>query len=392
MTQLSNRDLKDVLYFTRIALSCNTVNELREEVLCRLEQMFECDKSAFWLTHKMQRWEDSIQAVVHGIDHLFLEKYDQRYKELDPYFHIEFPLLPPVVTPEEIIPAGDLLASEYYRDFLEPQSIRYMMNLFLKSHKGLLGGVGLYRSPYAGNFTARDKAKAEFISLYLVKILEERMFSNHLKHCTEIFESAAINRHHQGVVLLNEFLDPVYISNDACVLIASLCRKEHAHDGSHCSLPQEIYQHCAEVNRHVDDKYYGKQLQRQFNFDSGREGQKFWILIRLLMHEGKQFFLVSFLPGDSAASMIDHLREIGLSQREAEVACLIFDGLEVSGLCDRLCVSPAILLRLEPSNSWGNKDEYWKKYDALAARFIENFKLYKKECSPGLIDAGPKRL
>jgi phosphoenolpyruvate carboxykinase (ATP) len=47
---------------------------------------------------------------------------------------------------------------------------------------------------------------------------------------------------------------------------------------------------------------------------------------------------------------------------------------------------------LEPSNSWGNKDEYWKKYDALAARFIENFKLYKKECSQGVIDAGPKRL
>jgi phosphoenolpyruvate carboxykinase (ATP) len=47
---------------------------------------------------------------------------------------------------------------------------------------------------------------------------------------------------------------------------------------------------------------------------------------------------------------------------------------------------------LEPSNSWGNKDEYWKKYDALAARFIENFKLYKKECSQGVINAGPKRL
>ena len=31
---------------------------------------------------------------------------------------------------------------------------------------------------------------------------------------------------------------------------------------------------------------------------------------------------------------------------------------------------------LEPSNSWGNKDEYWKKYDALAARFVENFKLF----------------
>lgn len=46
---------------------------------------------------------------------------------------------------------------------------------------------------------------------------------------------------------------------------------------------------------------------------------------------------------------------------------------------------------LEPSNSWGNKDEYWKKYDALAARFIENFKLFKKGSSQEVIDAGPKR-
>jgi phosphoenolpyruvate carboxykinase (ATP) len=47
---------------------------------------------------------------------------------------------------------------------------------------------------------------------------------------------------------------------------------------------------------------------------------------------------------------------------------------------------------LEPSNSWGNKEEYWKKYDALAARFIENFKLYQKHCSQAVNDAGPKRL
>jgi len=47
---------------------------------------------------------------------------------------------------------------------------------------------------------------------------------------------------------------------------------------------------------------------------------------------------------------------------------------------------------LEPSTSWGNKDEYWKKYDALAARFIENFKLFEKGCSQEVIEAGPMRL
>ncbi len=47
---------------------------------------------------------------------------------------------------------------------------------------------------------------------------------------------------------------------------------------------------------------------------------------------------------------------------------------------------------LEPSTSWGNKDEYWQKYDALAARFIENFKLYQKGVSDAVLKAGPKRL
>ncbi|MBU1095698.1 MAG: phosphoenolpyruvate carboxykinase (ATP) [Ignavibacteriae bacterium HGW-Ignavibacteriae-2] len=46
---------------------------------------------------------------------------------------------------------------------------------------------------------------------------------------------------------------------------------------------------------------------------------------------------------------------------------------------------------LDPSSSWGNKDEYWKKYDALAARFVENFKLFESGVSEEVKSAGPKR-
>jgi phosphoenolpyruvate carboxykinase (ATP) len=47
---------------------------------------------------------------------------------------------------------------------------------------------------------------------------------------------------------------------------------------------------------------------------------------------------------------------------------------------------------LDPSGSWGNKDEYWKKYDAMAARYVENFKLFEDGCPPEIAAAGPKRL
>jgi phosphoenolpyruvate carboxykinase (ATP) len=46
---------------------------------------------------------------------------------------------------------------------------------------------------------------------------------------------------------------------------------------------------------------------------------------------------------------------------------------------------------LDPSSSWGKKEDYWKKYDALAARFIDNFKRFSDGCSPEVQAAGPKR-
>ncbi|MCD6119412.1 phosphoenolpyruvate carboxykinase (ATP) [bacterium] len=47
---------------------------------------------------------------------------------------------------------------------------------------------------------------------------------------------------------------------------------------------------------------------------------------------------------------------------------------------------------LTPEAAWGNKDEYWKKYDALAARYIENFKAFAVDYPPEVTAAGPKRM
>ena len=46
---------------------------------------------------------------------------------------------------------------------------------------------------------------------------------------------------------------------------------------------------------------------------------------------------------------------------------------------------------LDPANTWGNRREYMIRYDALAARFIENFKLMQEGCPEHIVEAGPKR-
>jgi phosphoenolpyruvate carboxykinase (ATP) len=44
---------------------------------------------------------------------------------------------------------------------------------------------------------------------------------------------------------------------------------------------------------------------------------------------------------------------------------------------------------LDPANTWGNADDYRRKYQALAARFIDNFQLMNDGCPPEIVEAGP---
>jgi phosphoenolpyruvate carboxykinase (ATP) len=46
---------------------------------------------------------------------------------------------------------------------------------------------------------------------------------------------------------------------------------------------------------------------------------------------------------------------------------------------------------LDPAQTWPSRAEYDAKYDALAARFIENFKLFADGCPPEVLAAGPTR-
>ncbi len=47
---------------------------------------------------------------------------------------------------------------------------------------------------------------------------------------------------------------------------------------------------------------------------------------------------------------------------------------------------------LDPSTAWHDKEEYWSKYDSLATRYIENFKLFLDGCPQSILNAGPKRV
>jgi len=62
-------------------------------------------------------------------------------------------------------------------------------------------------------------------------------------------------------------------------------------------------------------------------------------------------------------------------------------GFDVPKTCEG--VPPEIL---DPANTWPSREEYFRTYDGLAARFIENFKLMMDGCPAHIVECGPKRL
>jgi phosphoenolpyruvate carboxykinase (ATP) len=45
---------------------------------------------------------------------------------------------------------------------------------------------------------------------------------------------------------------------------------------------------------------------------------------------------------------------------------------------------------LYPAEAWPSRDEYWKKYRQLAARYVDNFKKFAPDCPPEVVAAGPR--
>ncbi len=62
-------------------------------------------------------------------------------------------------------------------------------------------------------------------------------------------------------------------------------------------------------------------------------------------------------------------------------------GFEVPTECEGV---PAQIL--DPANTWPNREAYFRKYEALAARFMQNFKLMTDGCPEQVAEGGPRRI
>ena len=322
---LGGKEIKDVLRLGQAVLSCRETGELRRAALEILENVFRCDGSNFFLTHGQTSRLDLDDVVTRGITPENMDRFKKYYYRLDPFLR-HFPPPQTVMTMDQIAPAGKLIDSEYYNDFLRPQSIHHQMTVTARVEGQVAGVVALFRPKKNRNFTPSDLAKAALCAPYLSSALERLIFADRALKRQRAAEAIAAGLPCRGVVVADDALNVIYQNHQA--------EKLMGRDPAETTLPPEIARVCREC---LDTK---KREPSSLLLETDDRRPPVEIHVQRVTPEGgRPLFLISLGPEDAAAGWIAKLEQKGISRREMEVTQLVLEGLTNVEIGKRLYIS-----------------------------------------------------
>ena len=244
---LNQKTVNDLLHTARQLSSIANLQLFRKELHSLLKNVLNFEKCNFFSTVVCNNANIAFHldnVTSYGISKKNLRLYRQYYHQLDPYMTIINTNHPPVVSFEQMIPLKKLMRTEYYIDFLKPQSIHDQMNIFFTSSNRLLGLITMFRSCNSPDFSAIDRAKAEMIAPFITAALD-RVIAKQKNHALEqTLTSLLTSLPCQGAIVLDQSLSPVYSSESIVNLASSLNLKIDPNRPLISNLPEKLQTAC----------------------------------------------------------------------------------------------------------------------------------------------------
>ena len=221
--RLSAQDLKDVLHIGRVAFECKDTDQMATEVLRLLEPVFKTGCSNFFFSRASANELDLDRVISITIQEKSFALFRRYYHELDPFIDVlSSQLRPTVLTTDQLVSYKDLVAGDYYNEFLKPQSIYSQMSVFLWSEMRLLGSFNLFRPRNAPVFSPRERAKAELAAPYLAEALNKILISTTMKEQELVMNTILQSLPFTAIVLMDESFEPVYCNKTAIKILSGL--------------------------------------------------------------------------------------------------------------------------------------------------------------------------
>lgn len=248
--KLDRNDLEEVLKLVNFCMKQMTSGFIDpENLLIEMLQIFRSYDAEFFPPNQNLTGIELNNACSIKESSDDLRKYIDYYWQYDPLYPTQSRPEPTnrVFKTDDIISYAQLKKLAYYRDYL--RHINWFDELIFRfcTETGFWGSISLSRSPDQPYFTSRDVQKAEYLLPYLTKAFEATMLFSKINGEREALEQWLQSKP-DGIILLDAYLDPVFINEKAGQVCNSMQRSKFSCTRkSPSELPEFIIEDCTRI-------------------------------------------------------------------------------------------------------------------------------------------------
>lgn len=321
----------------QIALDCDSQSEFQQTSLQRLERAVGAESSLYVaIARRQSRWTFEYGSS-HGVSEQGPLLWNQRYHKQDPFVRafLDAPRKEsPVVVSDRVISHEKLVATEFYADFLKPQSVYHVLILGLISHQRPIGLFGLHRPPGSRPFSDRDVEKARLLSPHLTAAVVKATQVENNQSYHEAIDQLTGRSSNCGVVILDRLDKPLYANSKADELLGSIHKLDIPTDNSRKDVPPHVFEFCRQIETREHRQAGGSDCERFLMHALNTD-------ISVEVHRCKDGSGVVYLNEGCSGSTIRRKRisEYMLTNRQRAIVHLLSTGMTNPEIAEKLHIS-----------------------------------------------------
>jgi DNA-binding CsgD family transcriptional regulator len=341
MVNLRNQELRDIIHLGNIAQTCDSLDDLQMNTVHRLQNYVEADSSVFFYINHVEENLQFKNGVSYGVPENAPQEWCDYYQSVDP-FVIRFlncvkAKRSRVVVSSDVVNQRDFVRTEFYYDFLRPQSVYHVLVAGIMEKDKPIGLLGFHRPRNARPFTDREATKVNLTLPHLTAAIQRINLSEMAFEREWIIERLKNDLDYQGVIILNESLTPIFLNKftqEVFNVRYSGCGAVNP-DISR-NLPAEIYENCLKLKESVDRDEPDRRLAFTFCTNIGQiEGY----VQAYNQAANKIRYLVCFGISEACNINPKNFSVFNLSRREIDIVRLVAEGMTNNEIAEKLFIS-----------------------------------------------------
>lgn len=338
MHDLQASDLNDVLAVGRMATECNSLDELQNDPLKKMQDALGAATCVYMSMYTDGRHIRFKGDKAHDHPASCMNSWCEQYQPMDPFVRQLMRQYKTdganIIRSNEVVLEAEFQASRFYNDFLRPMSIYHVMVVGLSYGGKPFGILGFHRPQHKPAFSEKQATKAALMTPYLAAAIQKSRIVEQVEEREWLIERLASDLPYDSVIILDQTLTPIFTSQNA----KHLLKTEHLYDQKQI-LPPLLVEKCKHLKNAISKNLSTEGL-HSFSISLNHLHKQIPVRLRAMDSGSSGLRIMICLQQTDAPSVDqDRIKQLGLTTRQADIAQLVGVGMTNADIAEKLCIS-----------------------------------------------------